>query len=86
MPEQVFIDDFSFVSLWFSGVVFVEAKEVDVPSVDVVVVVGVVVEIVVVFVVDTIVVGPSSSITFSEEAPVPFIGSSRQHRILDMGH
>lgn len=53
----------------------------------VVVVVAGVVEIVVVLtiVVDTVEVGSSSSIVFSDE-PVPFIGSCKQHRILAAGH
>jgi len=55
----------------------------DVPRVVIVVAAVVVATIVVV---DVIVVDPSLSITFSEDDPVPFIGSSRQHRMLDVGH
>lgn len=53
------------------------------------VVAGVVVGVVVVLIVlvnIVEVVGPSSSIVFSEDDPVPFIGSWRQHRILAAGH
>lgn len=67
-----------------TGVVFAEVKEVDVLS-NVVVVAGVVEIVVVLTVVDTVEVNSSSSIAFSDE-PVPFIGSCRQHRILDAGH
>lgn len=54
----------------------------------VVVVAGVVVEIVVTLtaVVDTVEVGTSSSMAFSEDEAVPFIGSCRQQRILAVGH
>lgn len=70
-----------------TGVVFAEVEDMDALSA-VVVAAGVVVEIVVVLnvVVDTVEVGCSSSMTFSEDEPVPFIGSCRQHRILDAGH
>lgn len=53
-----------------------------------VVVVGVVVEVIVflIVVMGSAEIDPSSSITFSEDDPVPFIASCRQHRILVMGH
>lgn len=54
----------------------------------VVVVVGVVVEIIVflVVVMGSAEIGLSSSMTLSEDDPVPFIGSCKQHRILVAGH
>lgn len=80
------MDDFSFVSLWFTSIGFTEMEEVDVSNI-VVVVVGVVVGIIVflIVVMNSADIGPSSSMMFSEE-PVPFIGSCRQHRILVVGH
>lgn len=70
-----------------TGVVFGDVKEVDVSSV-VTVVAGVVVEIVVVLivVVDTVGLGVSSSMAFSEDEPVLFTASCRQHCILSVGH
>lgn len=61
-------------------------EEVDVPVIAVVVM-GVVVEVTVfLIVVGSAEIDPSSSIIFSEDDPVPFITSCRQHRILVVGH